>query len=66
MVSTKLTITADEQTVSTATEVHSDLTQLQATPTAQALTIEPSRPQRAKPESADPTAKPESADPTTN
>ena len=66
MVSTKLTITADEQTVSTATEVHSDLTQLQATPTAQELTIEPSRPQRAKPESADPTAKPESADPTTN
>jgi exodeoxyribonuclease III len=39
-VSTKLTITTDEQTVLTTTDVQSERTQLQATPTEQTLTIE--------------------------
>ena len=39
-VSTKLTITADEQIVLTTTDVRSERTQLQATPTEQTLTIE--------------------------
>ncbi len=46
-VSTKLTITAEEQTVRMTTEVQSELSQLQATPTEQTLTVESSTTQNA-------------------
>ena len=39
-VSTKLTLTTDEQTILTTTDVQTELTQLQASPTEQTLTVE--------------------------